>query len=138
RRELYRALDLIDIIGADALRFMFAISAALGGRDLKVSEQRVEGYRNFATKLWNAARFAEMNECVVHAGYYPLRSGHTVNRWILGKVAELAGEGTEALETFRFNEAANALYQFTWGTYCDWYLGRIKPILSVVHEDLTT
>ncbi len=129
-------LDLIDKYGADALRFMFASSAALGGRDVKVSEQRVEGYRNFATKLWNAARFAEMNDCVVHAGYDPLRSGHTVNRWILGKVAELAGEVTEALETFRFNEAANALYQFTWGTYCDWYLELIKPILSGENEDL--
>jgi valyl-tRNA synthetase len=122
-------LDLIDKFGADALRFTLT-ALAVQGRDVKLSESRVEGYRNFCTKLWNAARFCQMNGCVPVAGFDPAAARLTVNRWIVGQVAETAAKVTEALEAYRFNEAAGALYQFVWGTFCDWYLEFIKPILQ--------
>ncbi|MEL3892505.1 valine--tRNA ligase [Ferrovibrio sp. MS7] len=121
-------LDLIDKFGADALRFALSIFAAQG-RDVKMSESRVEGYRNFATKLWNAARFAEMNECRLDAGFDPAAVQQTVNRWIIGRLGRAARETTAALEAYKFNEAAAALYQFTWSVFCDWYLELIKPVL---------
>src|SRR3546814_17506536 len=86
-----------------------------------LSDARVEGYRNFATKLWNAARFCEMNGCTPKPDFDPLAFEQTVNRWIVGKTAETGRQVTAALEAYRFNEAAAALYQFTWGTFCDWY-----------------
>ena len=122
-------LELIDTYGADALRFTLAAMAAQG-RDIKLSGARVEGYRNFATKLWNAARFAEMNDCVPDAGFDPKSAGITVNRWIAGESERTAAAVTEALEAFRFNEAAGAIYHFLWHIYCDWYLELIKPILA--------
>ena len=121
-------LGLIDTYGADALRFTLAAMAAQG-RDIKMAESRVQGYRNFATKLWNAARFCEMNECRLTPGFDPASNGHAVNRWIVGKVAEATTEVTAALEAFKFNEAAGAVYQFVWGTFCDWYLEIAKPLL---------
>ncbi|MCZ6722249.1 MAG: class I tRNA ligase family protein, partial [Proteobacteria bacterium] len=121
-------LELIDAYGADALRFTLAAMAAQG-RDIRLSEKRVEGYRNFATKLWNAARFCEMNECLPREGFDPAVSRLTLNRWIVGELAELGGELDRGLEAFRFNDAANAIYRFTWGSFCDWYLELIKPIL---------
>ncbi|MCW5751486.1 MAG: valine--tRNA ligase [Alphaproteobacteria bacterium] len=122
-------LDSVESYGADALRFTLAAMAAQG-RDVKLSNQRIEGYRNFATKLWNAARFCEMNECRPVAGFDPKEARQTVNRWILGALRETSGLVTEALEAYRFNDAAGAVYHFTWGTFCDWYLEFIKPLLA--------
>jgi valyl-tRNA synthetase len=121
-------LDLIDRYGCDALRFTLAALAAQG-RDVKLAEQRVEGYRNFATKLWNAARYAEMNACAYVPGFDPSSCRQTVNRWIAGAVADAARAAAEAIEAYRFNDAANALYQFAWGGFCDWYIEFTKPIL---------
>jgi valyl-tRNA synthetase len=122
-------LELIDKYGADALRFTLAAMAAQG-RDIKLSEQRVEGYRNFATKLWNAARFAEMNGCERVEDFDPLNTREMHNRWILQEAAKANGEVTAAIEAYKFNEAAGALYRFVWNVYCDWYLEYIKPILT--------
>src|SRR5262249_49859504 len=122
-------LELIDKFGADALRFTLAAMAAQG-RDIKLSEQRIEGYRNFGTKLWNAARFAQMNECAVWDEYDPRTPDQTVNKWIVGETAKAAEAVTRELEQRRFNEAAGALYKFVWNVYCDWYLEFIKPLLN--------
>jgi valyl-tRNA synthetase len=122
-------LDLIGNYGADALRFTLAAMAAQG-RDIKLSSSRVEGYRNFATKLWNAARFAEINNCVPQAGFDPATAKVTLNRWIAGESERTLASVTEALQGFRFNEAAGAIYHFIWHVYCDWYLELIKPILA--------
>jgi valyl-tRNA synthetase len=122
-------LQMIDTYGADALRFTLAAMAAQG-RDIKLSVSRVEGYRNFATKLWNAARFAEMNECVRQKGFDPGRAKETANRWIAGEVERTAAAVTSGIEAYKFNEAAAAIYDFTWGLFCDWYLELIKPVLQ--------
>ena len=122
-------LVMIDTYGADALRFTLAAMAAQG-RDIKLSTSRVEGYRNFATKLWNAARFAEMNECVRLRDFEPSSVKEPVNRWIAGETERAARTVTEALEAYKFNEAAGAVYEFVWGVFCDWYLELIKPILA--------
>jgi valyl-tRNA synthetase len=115
--------------GADALRFTLAAMAAQG-RDIKLSLKVVEGYRNFATKLWNAARFAEMNECVRQKDFDPKSVEETVNRWIAGEVERAAAAVTAGIEAYKFNEAAGAVYEFVWGTFCDWYLELIKPVLD--------
>ncbi len=122
-------LGLIDTYGADALRFTLAAMAAQG-RDIKLSASRVEGYRNFATKLWNAARFAQINDCVPQCGFDPASAKVTLNRWIAGETERTARAVTEAIGAFRFNEAAGAIYHFIWHVYCDWYLELIKPILA--------
>jgi valyl-tRNA synthetase len=122
-------LALIDKYGADALRFTLAAMAAQG-RDIKLAPARVEGYRNFATKLWNAARFGEMNECVRQFDFDPSAVTHTLNRWIVGETERAANAVTAGLEGYRFNEAAAAIYEFVWGVTCDWYLELIKPILA--------
>jgi valyl-tRNA synthetase len=122
-------LALIDAYGADSLRFTLAAMAAQG-RDMKLSEARVEGYRNFGTKLWNAARFCQMNGCEPDPAFDPASCRLTINKWIVGGVVALAGRVTRELESYRFNEAAGALYQFTWGTFCDWYVEFAKPILN--------
>jgi len=122
-------LDLIDKFGADALRFTLTAMAAQG-RDLKLAESRVEGYRNFATKIWNAARFNEMNGCALTADYDPAQAQNVVNRWIVSRLAETVGQVESAIDGYKFNEAANALYQFAWGTYCDWYLEFAKPLFQ--------
>ena len=121
-------LHLIDEYGADALRFTLAAMAAQG-RDIKLSPQRVEGYRNFATKLWNACRFAEMNECVLPPGFDATAAKETLNRWIVHETARTAREVTEAIEAYRFNDAAGAIYRFVWNVYCDWYLDLAKPVM---------
>jgi len=121
-------LQLIDEYGADALRFTLAAMAAQG-RDIKLSIQRVEGYRNFATKLWNATRFAEMNDCVTVVGFDPTSVKETLNRWIAHETERAAREITEAIEAYTFNEAAGAAYRFVWNIYCDWYLELAKPVL---------
>ncbi|HUN49068.1 MAG TPA: valine--tRNA ligase [Stellaceae bacterium] len=122
-------LDLIERYGCDALRFTLTALAAQG-RDIKLAESRVEGYRNFATKLWNAVRFAEMNGCALAPGFDPASCKLTVNRWIVGALADAAGRVGTAIDEFKFNDAAGALYQFTWGSFCDWYLEFTKPILA--------
>src|SRR5947208_11095308 len=119
-------LDVIDQYGADALRFTLAAMAAQG-RDLKLSVQRVEGYRNFATKIWNAARFAEMNGCVRVDGFDPRSAKETLNRWIAHETAHAAREVTEALTSYKFNEAAGSVYRFVWNVFCDWYVELAKP-----------
>ncbi|MEJ2120521.1 MAG: class I tRNA ligase family protein, partial [Alphaproteobacteria bacterium] len=122
-------LDLIDKVGADALRFTLA-SLAVQGRDIKLAESRIEGYRNFATKLWNASRYVEMNECVAEPTFAPELNQETVNRWIVDRVANVTNEVAAAIEGYKFNEAAAALYQFVWHEYCDWYVEFSKPILQ--------
>ncbi len=122
-------LQLIDKYGADALRFTLAAMAAQG-RDIKLSEQRVEGYRNFGTKLWSAARFAELNECFTVDGFDPSQAKETLNRWIAHETAKTAAEVTEAIEAYKFNDAAAAVYRFIWNIYCDWYLELVKPVLA--------
>jgi valyl-tRNA synthetase len=122
-------IDLIDRFGADALRFTLAAMAAQG-RDIKLSQTRVEGYRNFATKLWNASRFAEMNGCVRVAGFEPAAVREPLNRWILGEAAKAAAETAGAIESYRFNDAANAVYRFVWSVFCDWHLELAKPVLQ--------
>jgi valyl-tRNA synthetase len=122
-------LHLIDDYGADALRFTLAAMAAQG-RDIKLSTQRVEGYRNFVTKLWNACRFAEMNNCVTVPSFDPSSVTETLNRWIAHETGKAAREVTEAIEAYRFNEAATAVYRFVWNIFCDWYLELAKPVLQ--------
>jgi valyl-tRNA synthetase len=121
-------LRLIDEYGADALRFTLSAMAAQG-RDIKLAASRVEGYRNFATKLWNACRFAEMNACVAPADFDPAKTRQTLNRWIAHETSRATREVTEAIEAYRFNDAAGVIYRFVWNVYCDWYLELAKPVL---------
>ncbi|MGB3041774.1 MAG: valine--tRNA ligase [Xanthobacteraceae bacterium] len=121
-------LNLIDQYGADALRFTLAAMAAQG-RDIKLATSRVEGYRNFATKLWNACRFAEMNHCVLPDGFDPTQAKETLNRWIAHETLVAAREATQAIESYRFNDAAGAIYRFVWNVFCDWYLELAKPVM---------
>ena len=124
-------LELIDEYGCDALRFTLAAMAAQG-RDIKLAEQPRRGLRNFATKLWNAARYCQMNECVPVAGFDP--DVAQADRSTAGSSARLAktvgARVEQAMAQYRFNDAASALYQFTWDTFCDWYLEFTKPILN--------
>ena len=122
-------LELVDEFGADALRFTLAAMAAQG-RDIKLAKSRVEGYRNFGTKLWNAARFCEMNECARVDGFDPTTVTQTLNRWIGGEVQKTVAKITEELEAYRFNEAAGAAYRFVWNIFCDWYVELAKPLLQ--------
>ena len=122
-------LVLIDEYGADALRLtLTALSAQ--GRDVKLSANRVEGYRNFATKLWNASRFCEMNGCALKLDYDPTAAKHTLNRWIVSELAETSRDVAASLKAYRYNDAAMTLYHFAWGTFCDWYIEFTKPLLS--------
>ncbi|SNR26429.1 valine--tRNA ligase [Puniceibacterium sediminis] len=127
-------LDLIDEFGTDALRFTNAAMASVGGA-LKLDTQRIAGYRNFSTKLWNACRFAEMN------GVFQPYASHTesirfpdasqtANKWIIGETAKVLAEVNDALENYRFNDAASALYAFVWGKVCDWYVEFSKPLFD--------
>ncbi|MGP0091347.1 MAG: valine--tRNA ligase [Xanthobacteraceae bacterium] len=122
-------LVLIDEYGADALRFTLAAMAAQG-RDIKLATSRVEGYRNFATKLWSAARFAEVNGCARDPEIGAHNAKETLNRWIAHETAKCAREVTEALEAFKFNEAAGSVYRFVWNVVCDWYIELAKPVLT--------
>jgi valyl-tRNA synthetase len=122
-------LELIDKYGADALRFAI-LASTTQGRDIRFGESRVEGYRNFGTKLWNAARFCELNGCDLDPDFDPEACQQTVNRWVLSKLAQAAERTRAAIEGYRFNDAANALYAFTWNEFCDWYLELAKPLLA--------
>ena len=122
-------LDLIEKYGADALRFTILASTGQG-RDIKFGESRVQGYRNFATKIWNAARFTEMNGCEFDPEFAPETCKNIVNRWIVSKLASASDQVRHAFTDYRFNEAASTLYQFTWNEFCDWYLELAKPMLQ--------
>ena len=122
-------LQLIDQFGADALRFTLAAMAAQG-RDIKLSPARIEGYRNFATKLWNATRFLSMNGCEADPGFDRSSAGEPLNRWILAESARASAEVTAALEAYRFNDAASAVYRFVWDVFCDWFIELAKPVLQ--------
>jgi valyl-tRNA synthetase len=122
-------LELIDKYGADALRFAI-LASTTQGRDIRFGESRVEGYRNFATKLWNAARFCELNRCDLEPDFDAAACRQTVNRWVVSKLAQAAGRTRAAIEGYRFNDAASALYAFTWNEFCDWYLELAKPLFA--------
>jgi len=126
-------LTLIDKYGADALRFGLAIAAAQG-KDVRMGPGRVEGYRNFCTKLWNASRFCEMNSCDPVKGFDPKSIRGRINKWIVGETVKTETAVREALESFRYNDAATALYQFVWNIFCDWYVELIKPELMGENE----
>jgi valyl-tRNA synthetase len=121
-------LEIIDEYGADALRFTNAAMASIGGV-LKIDMQRIAGYRNFGTKLWNAMRFAEMNDVFTAPDGMPTPT-QTVNKWIMGETARTRVAVDEALENYRFNDAATGLYAFVWGKVCDWYVEFSKPLLQ--------
>ena len=127
-------LDLIDKYGADALRFTLA-AMATQGRDIKLSESRIEGYRNFGTKLWNAARFCELNECTGGEKFDPKSVNQTVNRWIADEINKTVTAVTDGITSHKYNEAAGAIYHFIWHVFCDWYLELIKPLLNGTDED---
>jgi valyl-tRNA synthetase len=115
--------------GADALRFTLA-AMATKGRDINLSVERVAGYRNFGTKLWNATRFAQMNEATFGGNVEPQSLELSINKWIVGELYKCAAAVSEAIEDYRFNDAASAAYHFTWDVLCDWYLELSKPILG--------
>src|SRR5262245_19537676 len=127
-------LDIIDEYGADALRFALCIAAGQG-RDIRLGLQRVETCRNFGTKLWNASRFCEMNECVRKREFDPASVAMTVNKWIVAETARTAAEVDAGLGAYRFNDAASAIYHFVWDVFCDWYLEFIKPVLNGSNEE---
>jgi len=130
-------LELIDEYGADALRFTLAIMAAQG-RDVKLDPARIAGYRNFGTKLWNATRFAEMNGVKADPAFLPETTSLANNRWILTELARTEAEVTEAIESYRFNDAASSLYRFVWNQFCDWYLELLKPVFMGEDEAAKT
>jgi valyl-tRNA synthetase len=125
-------LEIIDDLGADPLRFTMAILS--GTRDIKLSKQRIEGYRNFGTKLWNAARFAQMNEAARVEGFDPATVEQTINRWIRGELVKTERQVADAIEGGRFDDAAGALYRFIWNVFCDWYLELAKPVFGGADE----
>jgi valyl-tRNA synthetase len=122
-------LELIDQYGADSLRFTLAAMAAQG-RDIKMSTTRLEGYRNFTTKIWNACRFLQMNGCTGSAAIDLSNVKEPINKWIVSEYSDAIEKSTKAIELYRFNEAADALYHFTWNSYCNWYVELIKPSLN--------
>lgn len=122
-------LELVDGYGADATRFTLTAMAAQG-RDLKLSMSRVEGYRNFVTKIWNAARFLEMNACVRVEGFDPTKVQQPVNKWIIGSTATAIAAVEKGIVEHRFNDSANAAYDFVWGQFCDWYIELSKPLFQ--------
>ena len=127
-------METIEKYGADALRFFMA-AMETQGRDINLSDSRIQGYRNFATKLWNAARFCEMNECYSVKDFDVTSAKLEISKWIMAKAKEASIEVTENLNNFRFSDAANAVYQFIWGTFCDWYIELIKPIFYGKNAD---
>ena len=127
-------MDTIEKYGADALRFFMA-AMETQGRDINMSENRIAGYRNFATKLWNAARFGEMNEVSLPKDFDETKVKSAVNKWIIAKAKQTTKDVTDNLNSFRFSDAVNAVYQFVWGSFCDWYIEMIKPILYGNNEE---
>lgn len=127
-------LELIDQYSADALRFTLAIMAAQG-RDVKLDTSRIAGYRNFATKLWNATRFAQMNGVKHDPTFKPECAKLALNRWILTELSKTISAVTMGIENYKFNESAATLYRFIWNTFCDWYLELLKPIFQSENEE---
>ena len=127
-------METIEKYGADALRFFMA-SSETQGRDINLSDSRIQGYRNFATKLWNAARFCEMNECYSVKDFDVKNAKLEINKWIVAKAIETTKDVTDNLNNYRFSDAANAVYQFVWGTFCDWYIELTKPIFYGENAD---
>lgn len=121
--------------GVDPLRFTLTAMAA-PGRDIKLADSRVEGYRNFVTKIWNAASFCQMNDCQLTDNFDPATVSHQLSKWIIAEVCKTTSEMEKAFETYRFNDAANAIYQFLWGTFCAWYIEFSKPLLQGEDEQL--
>ena len=130
-------LGLVDEYGADSLRFTITAMAAQG-RDVKLSAQRVEHTRNFTTKLRNAARFCGMNGCTLNPAFKPESVRNVVNKWIISELAALTKDVAEALDVYRFNDAASHLYHFTYDLFCDWYIEFTKPLLNGDDEALKT
>ena len=122
-------LELINQYGADAVRFTLSSMAAMG-RDLRLSTDRVIGYRNFGTKIWNAARYAQLNNCESSANFNPDTVTNSINKWIIFQTTDLKKEVDSALETFRFNDAANHLFSHVWSKFCDWYIEFSKSLFS--------
>ncbi|MEM9706049.1 MAG: class I tRNA ligase family protein, partial [Pseudomonadota bacterium] len=122
-------LGVVEKFGADALRFTLAAQAAQG-RNIRLAESRIEGYRNFGTKLWNAARFCEMNECRRNPDFDPSAVEAPLSKWLLFEAHQCISAVTRDLEAYRFNDAASAIYRFTWNVFCDWHLELSKPILQ--------
>jgi valyl-tRNA synthetase len=129
KQNIIDPLELIDQYGCDALRFTLA-SMAAPGRDIKLAESRVEGYRNFVTKLWNATRFCQMNGAALDPAFVPAACTQQVNRWAVGKIAQLGKDLDTAFANYRFDEAASALYHVAWHDFCDWYIEFSKPIIT--------
>ncbi|WP_455478876.1 valine--tRNA ligase [Bartonella sp. B10] len=127
-------LELIDQYSADALRFTLAIMAAQG-RDVKLDLSRIAGYRNFATKLWNAARFAQINGVRHDSNFNPEQANFALNRWILTELSKTVLAVTTGIENYRFNDSASALYRFIWNILCDWYLELLKPVFQGSDEN---
>jgi valyl-tRNA synthetase len=125
-------LTIVDELGADPLRFTMAILS--GTRDIKLSRQRIEGYRNLGTKLWNAARFSQMNDARRIEGFDPAAVQQTINRWIRGELTKAERQVSSAIEGGRFDDAASALYRFVWNVFCDWYLELAKPVFTGADE----
>jgi valyl-tRNA synthetase len=123
-------LEIIDSYGCDALRFTLASLSVPAGRDIKLAESRVEGNRNFTTKIWNAARYCLMNGARLDPDFDPAACRLRINRWIVGKVMQATAKLRAAVESYRLNEAAAVLYHFTWHEFCDWYIEFTKPILT--------
>ncbi|MEP2706459.1 MAG: valine--tRNA ligase [Roseibium sp.] len=123
-------LDLIDRFGADATRFALVSQEVQSRRTLRMSDQAADGGQRFATKLWNAARFAEMNGCARVDGFDPATTQHTLNRWIATETGRCITEVTKALDEFRFNDASGGVYKFVWNSFCDWFLELAKPIFN--------
>ena len=128
-------LELIERYGTDALRFTLT-SMAAQGRDLKLSESRIEGYRNFATKLWNASRYTELNDCRYNPEFDPNNCKLAINNWIIFELKNAVSKVESSIQNYRFNDAANAIYNFSWATFCDWYIEFTKPILAGNDTDL--
>ena len=122
-------LELADKYSADALRFTLSAMAAMG-RDIKLSESRVEGYRNFATKLRNATRFCEINECFTAGAFNPAEATLPLTQWLVGETYRATEAITASLEAYRFNDASTSVYQFIWDGFCDWFIELAKPILQ--------
>ena len=126
-------LDLIDKYGADPLRFTLT-AMAVTGRDLKLSESRIEGYRNFVTKIWNAAKYLEMNDCQYDSEFDISGVITAPNKWIIGKTLGTLDSINQSYSKFRFNDIANNLYNHTWGVFCDWYIEFSKALLNDENE----
>ena len=126
-------LDLSKKYGADSLRFTLTAMAAQG-RDIKLSEERIAGYRNFSTKIWNGCKFLEFNNCITELDKDLTTIDLEVNRWIINLYNELNQRVKISIKDYKFNDAADALYQFIWKDYCDWYIEFIKPILSNTND----